>query len=250
MNNMNLSYLLVVHGSRDPQYGLALENLVENCQHKFPPGTLLAAAYLELAESDLATQIAAFAQQALAQGCQELRILPLFLAPGVHASQDIPAAISLLESSAFAKRWPSQNTATTLPSGCQLQLLEPIGHSMAEVLAGMRSTLPPQTILLVHGSRSSSPFLPELASAIDCQLAYWAIPTAGSISLADCASALAKSSEVGILLYFLFPGKITTAITEYINELRLRFPQVRWQITPPLAAGDALVTKIVELLQA
>jgi sirohydrochlorin cobaltochelatase len=239
---MTLAYLLVVHGSRDPQYGLALASLVADCQRKFPPGTLLSAAYLELAESDLATQVAAFAQQAFAQGCQDLRILPLFLAPGVHASQDIPAAISLLERSA--------NAATSLPSGCQLKLLEPIGHSMAKVLAGIRSTLPPQTILLVHGSRSSSPFLPELAAAIDCQLAYWAIPTAQAPSFADCATAWADVPAVGILLYFLFPGKITTAITAYTNELELRFPHVRWQTTPPLVAGTALVTKIVELFQA
>ncbi len=231
---MTLAYLLVVHGSRDPQYGVSLGSLVVDCQRRFPPGTLLSAAYLELAESDLATQIAAFAQQALAQGCQDLCILPLFLAPGVHASQDIPAAIA----------------ATALPIGCQLKLLEPIGHSMVEILAGIRSTLPPQTILLVHGSRSSSPFLPELAAAIDCQLAYWAIPTAQAPSFADCATAWADFPEVGILLYFLFPGKITTAITEHTNELRLRFPQVRWQTTPPLATGEALVTKIVELFQA
>jgi sirohydrochlorin cobaltochelatase len=234
MNNINSAYLLVVHGSRDPQYEVALASLVANCQHRFPPGTLLSAAYLELAESDLATQVAAFARQALAQGCQQLHILPLFLAPGIHASQDIPAAIA----------------ATSLPIGCQLKLLEPIGHSMVEVLAGIRSTLPPQTILLVHGSRSSSLFLPELAAAIDCQLAYWAIPTAQASSLADSATAWADWPEVGILLYFLFPGKITTAITEYTNELRLRFPHVRWQITPPLADGAALVTKIVELFQA
>lgn len=231
---MTLAYLLVVHGSRDPQYAVALASLMAACQHQFPPGTLLSAAALELAESDLATQIAAFAHQATTQGLTTLRVLPLFLAPGVHATQDIPAAIA----------------ATTLPTGCQLQLLEPIGHSMPEVLAGVRSTLPAQTILLVHGSRSSSPFLPELASAIDCQLAYWAIPTVGSTSLADCATPLAECPEVGILLYFLFPGKITAAITEHINELRLRFPHVQWQTTPPLAASKALVTKIVELFQA
>jgi sirohydrochlorin cobaltochelatase len=231
---MFLAYLLVVHGSRDPQYGVSLTKLVADCRHKFPAGTLLSAAYLELSESDLATQVAAFAHQALAQGCQELRVLPLFLAPGVHASQDVPAALA----------------ATSLPLGCHLKLLEPIGHSMAAVLQDIRSTLPPQTILLVHGSRSSSQFLPELAAAIDCHLAYWAIPTAQAPSFADCATALADFPAVGILLYFLFPGKITTAITEHTNELRLRFPHVQWQATPPLAAGEALVTKIVELFQA
>jgi sirohydrochlorin cobaltochelatase len=231
---MTSAYLLVVHGSRDPQYAVALTQLVDDCRHQLPANTPIAAAYLELAESDLATQVTAFAHHTAAQGCRQLRVLPLFLAPGVHASQDVPAALA----------------AATLPTHCQLEILEPIGFNMAAALAVSRSHLPPSTILLVHGSRSPSPFLSELATQLQCHLAYWAIPTTGAASWEECTTTLATFPQVGILLYFLFPGKITTAIYERTNELRLRFPQVQWQITPPLATDSALIHKIVELLQA
>jgi sirohydrochlorin cobaltochelatase len=230
---MLTAYLLIVHGSRDPQYANALVALVLACRQRLPSG-LLEVAWLELAATDLSTQIVVFVDRAIAHGYSKIRILPLFLAPGVHATQDIPAAVA----------------AAPLPLGCKIELLEPIGSSLAEVLTDIRQTLPPATILLVHGSRSSSPFLPVLAAQIDAHLSYWAIPTAQAPSFADCAQALAHQPQVGVLLYFLFPGKITTAITESINELRLLFPQVQWQATPPLAIGQGLVSKILELLQA
>jgi sirohydrochlorin cobaltochelatase len=236
------AYLLIVHGSQDPHYAKSLSELVTSCRQQLPSGAIVAAAWLELAVTDLPNQITAFTAWAISQGCNEIRILPLFLAPGVHVNQDIPAAIA----------------AADLPMGCHLKLLEPIGNSMAEVLNNIRLTLPPATILLVHGSRSSSLFLPNLAASINAHLAYWAIPTSQSSSFAECAAALANQSRVGVLLYFLFPGKITTAITESINELRLLFPQVQWQATPPLAmvsgsalgtTGQELVRKILEVLQ-
>jgi sirohydrochlorin cobaltochelatase len=235
---MLCAYLLVVHGSRDENYTIALAELAAKCRQQFSPGELLGIACLELAAVDLPTQIGQFAAAANAANLHEIKVLPLFLAPGVHSTEDIPHAIKIARS--------------TLPTTCQLTLLEAIGHDMPEVLQAIRPQLPSTSILLVHGSRSPSSFLSDLAATLDLELIAWAIPTPGAQRftdwVADCS--LGQPPQVGILLYFLFPGKITMAITESINELRSRFPAVEWQLTDPLAIQNSLVSKIVQRLQA
>jgi sirohydrochlorin cobaltochelatase len=234
---MSCAYLLVVHGSRDPDYAIALADLAARCRQQLIPGSRLGVACLELAAVDLPTQIRQFAAEALAANLHEIKVLPLFLAPGVHSTEDIPQAI--------------ESARSTLPAPCQLTLLEAIGHNMPEVLQAIRPQLPSTSILLVHGSRNPGSFLSDLATILDLELVAWAIPTPGAQRFADWAATCSgQPQQVGILLYFLFPGKITTAITESINELRSRFPAVEWQLTDPLAIQNSLVSKIVQRLQA
>jgi sirohydrochlorin cobaltochelatase len=235
---MFCAYLLVVHGSRDGNYATALADLAARCRQQLIPGALLGVACLELAEVDLPTQIQRFAAEALAANLPEIKVLPLFLAPGVHSTADIPQAIEMARS--------------TLPTTCQLTLLEAIGHDMLEVLQAIRPQLPSTSILLVHGSRNPGTFLSTLAAALEIELVAWAIPTPGAQRFTDWVAAYpsGQPQQVGILLYFLFPGKITTTITESINELRSRFPALEWQLTDPLAIQNSLVSKIVQRLQA
>jgi sirohydrochlorin cobaltochelatase len=230
------AYLLVVHGSRDAYYAIALADLAARCRQQLIPGALLGVACLELAEVDLPTQIQRFAAEALAANLSEIKVLPLFLAPGIHSTEDIPQAIEIAR--------------LTLPTTCQLTLLNAIGHDMLEVLQAIRPQLPPASILLVHGSRNPGAFLSDLARALELELIAWAIPTPGAQRFTDWVATYPSGQPVGILLYFLFPGKITTTITESINELRSRFPAVEWQLTDPLAIQHSLVSKIAQRLQA
>jgi sirohydrochlorin cobaltochelatase len=234
---MSFAYLLIVHGSRDANYAVALSDLGQRCQAQLEPDALLTVACLELAAVDLPTQIQQFAAAALATNRPAIKVLPLFLAPGVHSTIDIPQAIEIARSA--------------LPPQCELTLLDSIGHQMLEVLPAIRQQLPPTSILLVHGSRNPASFLSDLATTLDLELIAWAIPTPGAQRFADWAAACpGQTQQVGILLYFLFPGKITTAITESVNELRSRFPAVDWQLTAPLAIQNSLVSKIVQRLEA
>jgi sirohydrochlorin cobaltochelatase len=233
---MSCAYLLVVHGSRDPDYATALADLAARCRQQLIPGSRLGVACLELAAVDLPTQIRQFTAEALAANLHEIKVLPLFLAPGVHSTEDIPQAI--------------ESVRSTLSASCQLTLLDAIGHDMLEVLQSIRPQLPSTSILLVHGSRNPGAFLSDLARALELELVAWAIPTPGAQRFTDWVATYPSGQPVGILLYFLFPGKITTAITKSINELRSRFPAVEWQLTDPLAIQNSLVSKIVQRLQA
>ena len=60
---------------------------------------LVSTAALELADAPLHEQIQQFASVALSTGCNQLQLLPLFLLPGVHVLEDIPAEVALAQQS-------------------------------------------------------------------------------------------------------------------------------------------------------
>jgi sirohydrochlorin cobaltochelatase len=226
-----IAYLLVAHGSRDPYFAQSVNRVAAACARSIS-GTV-GAAYLELAATSLTNQIIVFAQQL---GCQELRILPLFLAPGVHSSIDLPAAI--------------QEAQAELKSSCQLVLLAPLGNSMASILQPIRDTLPTDTVFLAHGSRHAGDFLLDLAAELQAAPAFWAIfpPTAPEATLAHRVTDFSESAEIGVLLYFLFPGKTSTAIETAISELKLRFPHSHIRSTALLGEEPTVIEKIGQLL--
>jgi sirohydrochlorin cobaltochelatase len=226
-----IAYLLVAHGSRDPYFAQSVNRVAAACGRSI--SATVGAAYLELAATSLTNQITVFARQL---GCQELRILPLFLAPGVHSSIDLPAAI--------------EEAQAELDSCCRLVLLKPLGNSMASILQPIRDTLPMDTILLAHGSRHAGEFLLDLAAQLQTTPAFWAIfpPTAPEATLANRVIDFSKSAEIGVLLYFLFPGKTSTAIEAAISELKLRFPHSHIRSTALLGEEPTVIEKIGQLL--
>jgi sirohydrochlorin cobaltochelatase len=226
-----IAYLLVAHGSRDPYFAQSVNRVAAACARSI--SATVGAAYLELAATSLTNQITVFARQL---GCQELRILPLFLAPGVHSSIDLPAAIA--------------EAQAELETSCQLVLLEPLGNSMASILQPIRDTLPADTVFLAHGSRHAGDFLLDLAGSLRATPAFWAIfpPTAPAATLANRVTDFSKSTEIGVLLYFLFPGKTSTAIEAAISELKLRFPHSHIRSTALLGEEPTVIEKIGQLL--
>jgi sirohydrochlorin cobaltochelatase len=225
------SYLLVAHGSRDPYFAQAVNRVAMACARSI--AAPVGAAYLELAATSLTNQITAFVRQL---NCTELRILPLFLAPGVHSSLDLPAAIEAAQAE--------------LATSCRLVLLDPLGNSMEQILWPLRQTLPADTILLAHGSRHAGDFLLNLATNLQTTPAYWAIlpATVPAATLTNQVTHFSGSAEIGILIYFLFPGKTATAIEAAISELKLRFPHSHIRSTALLGEEPTVIQKIGQLL--
>jgi sirohydrochlorin cobaltochelatase len=234
---MKTAYLLVAHGSRDPQFGLTVDRLVATCAPKFNDAAI-GSAYLELAPTPLVDQIVAFVEQC---ACSILKLLPLFLAPGVHSTQDLPAAVTAAQQ--------------ILGTKCKLILLDYLGAAMPQILSKLRQSLPAASILLVHGSRQGGDFFTNLATKLNLQPAYWAIcpPDQPTSTLADRVAELstpaAIQTEIGILWYFLFPGKTATAIEAAISELKLRFPHSQLQSTALLGEHPLVIQEIEQLLR-
>ena len=79
--------VVVAHGSRADAANDAHRATVEALSALVP--TPVTAAFLELAEPDIASAI----RQAAAAGATDIVVLPFFLYPGRHVAEDIPAIV-------------------------------------------------------------------------------------------------------------------------------------------------------------
>ena len=240
---MSDAYLLVSHGSRDPRPQVATASIA--CQlgallkQAAPEGLpiLVETAQLELAPTPLHVQIGDFADRCQNSKVDRIVILPLFLIPGVHVMEDIPAEVALADRQIGDK--------------LKLVVTSFLGEhrDFTNLFARNRSTLPSQSIILAHGSRRAGGNDPveRLAHDLVLQAAYWSV----SPSLADrVATAIAAgATEIGILPYFLFAGGITDAIAESIAQLRQQYPQVKLILGEPIGNSPELVATISKILE-
>jgi sirohydrochlorin cobaltochelatase len=198
---------------------------------------LIGTAQLELAAQPLHDRIVDFARDCLVVGVSRVIILPLFLLPGVHVMEDIPAQVNLARQSIGA-------------DGLEIIVAPFLGTypAVGQLFGDRRSQLPDRTILLAHGSRreGGNQIVEQLALALDLEPAYWSV----SPSLTDRVTALVDrgAKEIGILPYFLFAGGITDAIGELVTQLEQQFPSVRINLAQPIGNSPALLTALDRIL--
>lgn len=236
--NLSIAYLLVFHGSRYADAAIAVSRLAQLLTEKLP-NPLVTSAALELAALPLHQSILDFAQVAIAEGYQKIRIVPLFLSQGVHVREDIPAEIAQAQ----------QKLGTTL----SIELTPYLGSypEMATLLEQQSTQITSPTtprILLAHGSRlvgGNNPY-ETIAAQLHAVNAYWSVPP----DLTDVVKSLVSKNidTIVILLYFLFPGKITQAIADRVQQLQAEFPEIDLILTPPLAPTPELADVIIENL--
>ncbi len=258
------AYLLVFHGSRDSQSQIAVSRLAKLLseeilakhivtQRKYlrqdtqdlkstPAAALnwlktpiLDTAALELTAKSLHESIIEFSQKAAKNQCRKIKILPLFLSNGVHVAEDLPREIA--------------QAKTLINDEITIELSPHLGKysGMVQLLNSKFQQLTGEArILMAHGSR-----LPRvdrdcqsLAAQLDASIAFWS----GSPSLKEQVIAQVKAGkrQIAIVPYFLFPGRITKAIAEDVEQLRLIFPDVKLRLAQPLGATPELAKLIVE----
>lgn len=256
------AYLLVSHGSRDPRPQIAelrlaqlvRQQLIHAYREPFRRGfrideelagatavmsrtqdLLVGTASLELAPVPLHESIQQFARRAQAAGLKRLQVLPLFLLPGVHVTEDIPTEVALAQQALEEKVVIELQPHLGSRAGIRNLLAEQLSHIPASA-----------RLLLSHGSRRAiaNRQIDVIASELGAVAAYWSV----SPSLAEQVEALfaAGHRQIGILPYFLFAGGITEAITQRVEQLRLAFPSVQLLLGEPLGATAQLANLIVE----
>lgn len=249
------AYLLVSHGSRDPRPQFAIEALAHLVSQRLPVQPISSAARsasgsafpcqplvpfvgtatLELAALPLHQQIQQFANRTIAAGCQTLKILPLFLLPGVHVMEDIPQEMATVQQS--------------LSNSIALDLRPHLGsHPQLKDLLNNELAPSAPRILLSHGSRRAGGNEPveTIAAQIGAVAAYWSVPP----HLEAQVAALVKTGcrEIVILPYFLFAGGITDAIVQTVADLAARFPTVQIHLADPLGASPTMAELAVDLM--
>jgi sirohydrochlorin cobaltochelatase len=210
--NMSTAYLLLSHGSRDPRPQESIDRLCDLLAVQLGDRSI-GSASLELAADPLSTQIINFLATQNRQ-IDRLIILPLFLLPGVHMMEDIPAEITI----ARAQIAPTTAIELIPYIGSQSQIID--------LLKSQCQQLPQDILLLSHGSKRSGGNEPTIAIATKLGIdpVYWSIDP----SLADGVKNLADRGvrSIGILPYFLFPGGITDAIADRVAQLRQEYPNL------------------------
>jgi sirohydrochlorin cobaltochelatase len=235
---MLTAYLLISHGSRDPRPEIAMQQLASLLCEKLQ--NQVGTAYLELQPEPLHLQIIEFSKKILAASPSKpirIKILPLFLLPGVHVMEDIPAEVNLAQQ--------------ILGGNAFIELKPYLGSNagMTNLLAKRKTAVAAQKyILLAHGSSRPGfgKAMDRLVFNLDVITAYWAVPPTLDSQVAKLVAAGYK--EIAIIPYFLFAGGITDAIASVTEKLQLQFPGVCLQLTQPLGANPELVDLIWDLL--
>lgn len=257
------AFFLVFHGSRDSRTQLAASHLGQLLSINFKSKNILTQQYyrgldlsfpqpemvstieapkipfievaaLELTPVSLNESLVKFALKVQQKGIKRIKVLPLFLVPGVHVREDIPSEIALA-----IRQLDHQVTIELSPYiGKYSGMVQLLSRQFKELSGDAR-------ILVAHGSR-----LPEVAhyyhhltTPLNALAAYWSVYP--SLKQQVTVQIAAGFKKIAILPYFLFPGRITQAIAEEVKVLQSAYPQVELILGQPLGASDALAELIV-----
>jgi sirohydrochlorin cobaltochelatase len=261
------AYLLVFHGSRDYRTQTAAINLknlliakyqskniltqqnyIEKKSLNFEPksateltvsnlpmASMIEVAALELGDQSLCESLIKFAQRASLQGFKKIKVVPLFLSPGVHVQSDIPAEIASANQQLNSQITIELSTYLGKYSG----IVSLLRTQFTELAAKTR-------ILIAHGSRliAAAEYYQNLAQQLNAEIAYWS--TMPNFSQQIRTQIALGSQKIAILPYFLFPGKITEAIAQEVANLQQEYPHVELRLGKPLGTTPAIAELIAQ----
>jgi sirohydrochlorin cobaltochelatase len=199
---------------------------------------LVGTATLELADVPLHEQIRQFASVALAGGCNQIELLPMFLLPGVHLMEDIPAEVALAKAS--------------LGDAIVISLRSHLGASadLSKILTKQLAIVEAEAkILIAHGTRriGGNQQVQAVAEEMQAKVAYWSMTP----KLEEQIKVLADSGlkRIAILPYFLFSGGITDAISKEVTRLQNQFPELTLSLCNPIGVSSELANLMINLIE-
>ncbi len=236
------------HGSRNKQSQNSFCLLVEEIRQqleckKAAQRILIETANLELGEYSLCQQIEKIAQRDNGETRKHLKILPLFLLPGVHVQEDIPKEIAEAQEKLGAKV-----DLEILPYLGSYQGLTRLLENLFQVL-NSRANLNNEhqkRILVAHGSslKGGNQACESVASQLVALIAYWSREPHLKTIVEQLITQ--KATSIDIVPYFIFEGGITQSLQEEVEDLQINYPEVQFQLSPPLSPTLELASLIVE----
>ena len=192
-------------------------------------------ASLELSEVSLWQKIQQFATRLETVGINTLKIVPLFLLPGVHVKEDIPRQIAIAQEKINPK--------------INIDLCPYLGSykGLIKIIETQFSIHPQDArIIISHGSRrqGGNCSVEAIATQLNANIAYWSIKP----SLSEQVNTLAQQGKQNITIvpYFLFAGGITNIIHQQVQQLQNSLPQMQINLGNPLGATPELAQLMVE----
>lgn len=237
-------YILVNHGSRDLAQQKSLDLLIEQIKREIKPEKIfLETASLELGTISLAEQIEILAQQALVKSIVNVKILPLFLLPGVHVREDLPLEIAKAQ-----KKLSSEVSLELLPylgSYASLtKLLEKCFQQLS--VTSTKDKEKEKRLLIAHGSRLTEGNQPvnTIAKELKSELAYWSIEPHLETTVTQMIAE--RVGAINIVPYFILAGGITKSLEKKVEDLKVNYPAVQFRLSPPLSSTKELASLIAK----
>ena len=116
-----LGVLVIAHGSRKPGWGEAAEGFRDAIAARMP-NALVAVAMLAFSEKLPARQL----RWLHSEGATSIVVVPLFIAPGGHVTEELPAVVA-----AFQAEFPNCNVDVRSPIGMWPTVLEAVAETVA-----------------------------------------------------------------------------------------------------------------------
>ncbi|ERN41323.1 hypothetical protein KR51_00021260 [Rubidibacter lacunae KORDI 51-2] len=265
------AYILVAHGSRDPRARVALAQLAAcvrdraivcetaarrpiNREHRatatLERHSIVLTAVLEMGAVPLHQAILQQLPAIRVAGLHRVRILPLFLLPGVHVRSDLPAEVARAQQLVGGEFELELGAYLGSHAGLVPLLADRFAALADRINADAeRASQPIGRILLAHGSHQSegNGTIATTAARLGATAAFWSVPP----HLGECIRTLGAAGyrHLAIVPYVLFPGRIIDAIATEIERLCGDRPDLTVHFGSPLGTVPALADTIVEWFQ-
>ncbi len=224
---------LVTHGSRNPRSQAFVRDVSARLQARY--ALPVSGGCLEGAAQPLAAQIVAFGQQLARLECRHLAVVPLFLLPGIHTCQDVPAQVAIARTALAA--W-SITVSLRNFLGSHPEMPERLQRCFE------RTDGSGDRLLVAHGSKypGANDAIARLAERVGAEVAFWAMPPLLTDRL--MAAKARGTHRVALLPYFLAEGGITAAIA---TAARTCCPELEVSIAPVPCTPDDLARMAMDL---
>lgn len=121
---MKRGLLLFAHGARDPRWALPFEAIVQRIAAR-APGLPVRLAFLEF----MAPTLPEAGDALVAQGCDEIEVVPLFLGAGGHVRKDLPELLARLRQAHPGSTWLLRPAIGEIDSVIDAMARAALGHS-------------------------------------------------------------------------------------------------------------------------
>jgi len=235
---LNAEVLLLVHGSRSPDYGAACKAFLDGWERY--SGTHACLCFLEQCEPLLEDVLKGRAAQSRA-----VVILPLLLNAGMHLRQDIPDRLA-----GFRRRHPATDIRFTDGLTDEGVIAEALHGRVIEIHADMKSI-----ILLTHGSRQNdtrehveclADMLAQRAGA-EVHLAFSGY---GGPTFADVLAQQTGRGHVAIVPHFLFPGGWMQQVQTDMDTFKHVHSGIDLALAKPLGAHPCILRLLQQQLNS
>ncbi len=217
------AYFLVTHGSKNPLSWAALQTLIRSTNTLTE--VIVGGGCLEGQPLTLAQQLQQFCETLSKQSALKhinVAVIPLFLLPGVHVREDIPAEMAIaqqkivhsIKPTIALELTPHLGTHPQIPALLQAQLEAQIALIQHRKHKNNQNI---GLILLSHGSRLTAAFqaIEALAAQLGAIAAYWSVPPDLDTQIEQL---IAQGKEhIIVMPYFLSSGGIMEAIAQQIS---------------------------------